>query len=74
MTDALVPVLETQRLRLRGHEIGDLTDCAALWASPVVIRHIMDRPLARVTPKGKHARHLVARHIKNAKDLFSEQV
>ncbi len=34
---------------------------------------IMNRPLARLTPKGKHAKHLVARHIKNAKVLFSEQ-
>ncbi|PUB17367.1 hypothetical protein [Yoonia sediminilitoris] len=30
-----------------------------------------DRPLARLTPKGKKARHLVNRHVKNAKALYS---
>lgn len=31
----------------------------------------MNRPLARLTPKGKQGKHLVARHIKNAKSLYS---
>ncbi len=31
----------------------------------------MNRPLARMNPKGKQARHLVARHLKNAKPLWS---
>src|ERR1700722_1741371 len=40
-----VPVLETERLRLRGHGIGDLADCAAMWADPEVIRYTTRKPL-----------------------------
>lgn len=35
-----VPVLETERLRLRGHRLDDFGACAALWADPVVTRFI----------------------------------
>ena len=35
-----VPVLETERLRLRGHRLDDFAACAAMWADPVVTRHI----------------------------------
>jgi RimJ/RimL family protein N-acetyltransferase len=35
-----VPVLETERLRLRGHCLGDFAASAAMWADPVVTRHI----------------------------------
>ncbi len=31
----------------------------------------MNRPLARVTPKGKHAKRLVERHVKNDKSLYT---
>jgi RimJ/RimL family protein N-acetyltransferase len=41
---APVPVVETQRLRLRGHRIGDWSDCAAMWADPAVTRYIGGRP------------------------------
>ena len=41
---AEVPVLETARLRLRGHRIDDFADCAAMWADPNVTRHIRDVP------------------------------
>jgi RimJ/RimL family protein N-acetyltransferase len=34
------PVIETERLRLRGHELTDYEDACALWADPVVVRHI----------------------------------
>lgn len=43
--DQGIPVLETERLVLRGHEIADLDDCAAMWADPLVTRHIGGRPL-----------------------------
>lgn len=39
-----VPVLETERLKLRGHRIDDFADCAAMWADPKVTRHIRDIP------------------------------
>src|SRR5579863_8788293 len=41
-----VPVLETERLRLRGHRIGDLEGCAAMWADPEVIRYTTRKPLS----------------------------
>jgi RimJ/RimL family protein N-acetyltransferase len=40
-----VPVLETERLRLRGHRSDDLANCAAMWADPVVVRHTVGKPL-----------------------------
>jgi RimJ/RimL family protein N-acetyltransferase len=34
-----VPVIETERLRLRGHRMEDFAPCAAMWADPVVTRY-----------------------------------
>ena len=39
-----VPILETERLKLRGHRIDDFPDCVAMWADPIVTRHIRDTP------------------------------
>jgi len=46
-SSAAVPVLETERLRLRGHRIDndDFIHCAAMWADPRVTRHIGGKPL-----------------------------
>jgi RimJ/RimL family protein N-acetyltransferase len=33
-------VLESERLRLRGHTVDDFESCCALWADPQVVRHI----------------------------------
>jgi RimJ/RimL family protein N-acetyltransferase len=41
-----VPVLETERLSLRGHRLDDFAACAAMWADPVVTRHIGGRPFS----------------------------
>jgi RimJ/RimL family protein N-acetyltransferase len=41
-----VPVLETERLRLRGHRVDDFAACAEMWADPVVTRHIGGQPLS----------------------------
>jgi RimJ/RimL family protein N-acetyltransferase len=41
-----VPVIETERLRLRGHRPDDFADCAAMWADPVVTRYIGGKPLS----------------------------
>ena len=38
-TAAEIPVLETERLRLRGHRAGDLDVCSTMWADPVVVVH-----------------------------------
>jgi RimJ/RimL family protein N-acetyltransferase len=40
-----VPVLETERLRLRAHRLDDFAACAKLWADPVVTRYIGGVPL-----------------------------
>jgi RimJ/RimL family protein N-acetyltransferase len=40
----VVPVVETTRLRLRGHRISDFAASAAMWADPIVTRHIGGRP------------------------------
>jgi len=42
-----VPVLESARLRLRGHRPDDLPACAAMWGDPDVTRHISARPFTR---------------------------
>jgi len=42
VTDA--PVLETERLKLRGHRIGDLSDCVAMWSDPDVVRYTIKEP------------------------------
>jgi RimJ/RimL family protein N-acetyltransferase len=41
---AAVPTLETERLCLRAHSIGDFEQCAAMWADPKVTQHILARP------------------------------
>lgn len=40
-----VPILETERLILRGHRLEDFKHCAAMWADPEVIRYIGGKPL-----------------------------
>ena len=35
----MVPVLETKRLKLRGHRLNDFPASAAMWADPIVTRH-----------------------------------
>ena len=42
---AEIPVLETERLRLRGHRVEDFVHCAAMWADPVVFRYTVRKPL-----------------------------
>jgi RimJ/RimL family protein N-acetyltransferase len=42
-----VPVLETERLRLRGPRADDLDACAALWADTEVVRHTTGKPQTR---------------------------
>ena len=40
----LIPVLETERLRLRGHTLADFPHSAAMWADPQVVRFISGTP------------------------------
>ena len=41
---ARVPVIETERLRLRAHTYDDFAPCAAMWADPAVTRFIGGTP------------------------------
>jgi RimJ/RimL family protein N-acetyltransferase len=41
-----VPILETERLKLRGHRLLDFRDCSAMWADPGVTRYIGGQPLS----------------------------
>jgi RimJ/RimL family protein N-acetyltransferase len=40
-----VPVLESDRLKLRGHRLDDFVHSAAMWADPEVTRYIGGKPL-----------------------------
>ena len=41
--DAPVPVIETDRLRLRAHRAEDFSTCLAIWSDPDVVRYIGGR-------------------------------
>ena len=43
----MVPVIETERLRLRGHEMRDFENSAAMWGDALVTRFIGGKPSAR---------------------------
>jgi RimJ/RimL family protein N-acetyltransferase len=42
-----IPAIDTERLAFRGHRLDDFGDCAAMWADPVVTRHIGGRPFSK---------------------------
>ena len=42
-----IPTLETERMRLRPHRLQDLDACVAMWADPIVTRHIGGKPFTR---------------------------
>ncbi len=41
-----VPLIETQRLRLRGHRLDDFPHCTAMWGDANVTRYIGGKPLS----------------------------
>jgi RimJ/RimL family protein N-acetyltransferase len=41
------PVLETERLILRGHRREDFADCAAMWGDETVTRFVGGHPLGQ---------------------------
>jgi RimJ/RimL family protein N-acetyltransferase len=53
-----VPVIETERLRLRGHRPEDFADSAAMWADPTVIRYIGGKPLSEEDVWGRLLRYM----------------
>src|ERR1039457_5470037 len=42
----MVPIIETERLKLRAHSMEDFRDCAEMWAHPDVVRYIGGRPFS----------------------------
>jgi RimJ/RimL family protein N-acetyltransferase len=54
-----VPVVETERLILRGHTLDDFPAFAAMWADPAVTRFIGGAPLSQEESWGKFLRTLV---------------
>ena len=42
-----VPILESERLKLRGHRLTDFAACAAMWADPIVTRYIGGKPFSQ---------------------------
>lgn len=43
----MIPVIETERLRLRGHTMADFEASAAMWGDPGVARFISGKPSTR---------------------------
>lgn len=41
---AIVPVVETERLRMRGHRLEDFEHSLAMWSDPVVVRYTTGKP------------------------------
>ena len=52
-----IPVLETPRLRLRGHALSDLDSAAAMWAEESVNRYISGKIQTREEVWGKLLRY-----------------
>jgi RimJ/RimL family protein N-acetyltransferase len=53
-----IPVLETERLILRGHRIDDFADCLALWTDPEVTRFIGGKPSSQEEVWGRLVRYV----------------
>lgn len=51
-----LPVIETERLRLRRHRIDDFDAFAAVWADPAVVRFITGKPSTREESWGRYLR------------------
>lgn len=44
ITAPLVPLLEGERVRLRGHSLDDFADLCALWSDPSLVKYITGKP------------------------------
>lgn len=54
----MVPVIETTRLRLRGHELRDFDASASMWADADVVRFISGKPSTREESWGRFLRYI----------------
>lgn len=53
-----VPVLETERLIMRGQRLDDFRQCAAMWADPDITRYISGKPLSEEEVWSKFLRNV----------------
>ncbi|MGD9816153.1 MAG: GNAT family N-acetyltransferase [Hyphomonadaceae bacterium] len=53
----MIPILETERLRLRGHALADFDASAAMWADPDVVRFISGKASTREESWGRLLRY-----------------
>ena len=53
-----VPVIETDRLKMRGHRLDDFVDCTAMWADPIVTRHIGGKPFSEEETWARFLRYI----------------
>lgn len=58
MSGAAIPVLETERLRLRGRTVDDFPYFEAMWGDPNVVKFITGEPQSRETTWGKFLRSI----------------
>ena len=52
-----IPIVETERLLLRGFRLDDFDSHAAIWADPAVTQYISGRPFSREESWGRFLRH-----------------
>lgn len=57
LTSSSVPLLETDRLLLRGHRIEDFKACFALWSNPAVAQYTVGMPLSKEDVWGRLLRY-----------------
>jgi RimJ/RimL family protein N-acetyltransferase len=53
-----IPIIETARLKLRGHCLEDFDACAAMWADPLVTRFVGGKPFTREETWAKVLRYV----------------
>jgi RimJ/RimL family protein N-acetyltransferase len=53
-----VPTIETERLRMRAYRLDDFKDCAAMWADPVVVRCVGEKPFSKEEVWSKMLRYV----------------
>jgi RimJ/RimL family protein N-acetyltransferase len=53
-----IPVLETERLKLRGHGLEDFPNSAAMWADPKITQYIGGKPLTEEESWSRLLRYL----------------
>ena len=52
-----IPLLETARLRMRGHQVSDYDHSCALWGDPQTVRYIRPKPFTAEEVWSRMLRH-----------------